>query len=105
MDGTHARAVLGVSAHASPDELRRAFRHRARCTHPDHGGDATQFHETMVAFRALLHPRSPAARAPEGVRVEHVPFDRYDSSPCAASRRTDRPSFADVLRQATATAA
>ena len=105
MDGTRARALLGVSAHATPDELRRAFRRRARSTHPDCGGDAGHFDDTVVAFRSLS--TTCVAVVPEP--VTHVPFDRYDmtsmvSDPSTA-RRATRPSFADVLARVSATAA
>jgi hypothetical protein len=97
MDGTRARALLGVSAHATPDELRRAFRRRALSTHPDRGGDAAGFDETVVAFRSLATVPCTATAAP------HVPFDRYDS----AARRTTvadrRDTFAEILQRVTAT--
>lgn len=90
MDGTRARAVLGVSEHATQNDLRRAFRARAKQTHPDAGGNAEAF---QTARRALiaLQSRAPivgnrsretaaesrfAARAPS---ADHV--DLYDCAP------------------------
>jgi DnaJ-class molecular chaperone len=95
MDGTRARALLGVSAHATPDELRRAFRRRAQSTHPDCGGDAVRFDETMVAFRSL----SSVATAAHAATVEHTPFDAYDTTKAARASRRERPSFAEILER------
>lgn len=48
-----ARNVLLVSALDEPDEVRAAFRRAQRQTHPDHGGDASDFDRVMRAGRAL----------------------------------------------------
>ena len=63
MDGPRARAVLGVAEHASPTELRRAFRERAKQTHPDLGGNRNAFMAAQRALDALLATpaSSPAA--------------------------------------------
>jgi hypothetical protein len=54
-----ARRLLGVPAGASVADVGRAFRRRARETHPDSGGDSEAFRR-LVAARLLLagvHPR------------------------------------------------
>jgi curved DNA-binding protein CbpA len=94
MDGSRARAVLGVSEHATADDVRRAFRQRCFVTHPDHGGDARAFAETLHAFRALEHAPAPTARVARARRR----FDSYDSPARPAPTRT----FADILHAATA---
>lgn len=50
--------VLGVSVSAGADEIRVAYRKRARITHPDLGGSAAEFHAVQVAFDVLSNPRS-----------------------------------------------
>ena len=54
-----ARTVLGVTADASQDEIRRAWRRLALQSHPDkHPGDAgaaARFREATDAYRALAH--------------------------------------------------
>ena len=94
MDGSRARAVLGVPEHATADDVRRAFRQRCFVTHPDHGGDAHAFAETLRAFRALEHTPPRTARTARSRRR----FDSYDSPPRPAPVRT----FADILHAATA---
>ena len=95
MDGRRARNVLGVGIDAGPDEIRRAFRARARTLHPDHGGDGYEFAELKDAFEAVrTAPRAARALTPPPVRVR---VDVYDSV-----RSAPRRDFADVLRAATA---
>jgi hypothetical protein len=97
MDGRRARIVLGVADDAGPDDIRRAFRARARVTHPDRGGDRHAFNDLVAAAHALRPvpatvPAAPALPAARG------PVDLYDSP----ARRPARRDFADVLRAATA---
>ncbi|HEX4901799.1 MAG TPA: DnaJ domain-containing protein [Acidimicrobiales bacterium] len=61
MDGSRARALLGVPAHATEEEVRRAFRRAARRAHPDAGGDASVF-RTLLAARDVLAAAAPLAR-------------------------------------------
>ena len=67
-----ARALLGVGAHASADEVRRAYRRLARRAHPDAGGDAADFHRLQQAVAVLLDPRpraAPPAASPSTSRM------------------------------------
>lgn len=48
--------VLGVAPGASAEEIRQAYRRRARATHPDLGGSPAEFHAVQVAFDALSDP-------------------------------------------------
>ncbi len=45
--------VLGLKPGASLDEIRSAYRLRARDTHPDHGGDPDDFAEVSEAYSTL----------------------------------------------------
>jgi hypothetical protein len=62
MQRDQARRLLGVAPGASPAEVDRAFRRRARAAHPDHGGDADAFRKLVVA-RSLL---TSVHRPPDG---------------------------------------
>ncbi len=61
-------ATLGLHPTADVAEIRRAWRRRARETHPDHGGDPQAFTAVHQAFRLLVPP--PRAGAPAPVVVK-----------------------------------
>ena len=46
-------AVLGVTPDATAEEIRAAYRQRARETHPDHGGDPDEFRAVQIAWELL----------------------------------------------------
>ena len=54
--------VLGVSPHASPDEVKAAYRKQALKNHPDHGGNPETFERVSSAFRYLTDPHERAKR-------------------------------------------
>jgi hypothetical protein len=54
-------AVLGVPGDASHSELRRAYRTKLRQTHPDTGGDATEFDRVQRAWEQIGTPEARAA--------------------------------------------
>lgn len=56
MDSRSAAALLGVSPQASRGELIRAFRARAKVTHPDAFGTNDAFIECRAAFDLLCSP-------------------------------------------------
>ena len=43
--------TLGITARATADDLKRAFRQRALATNPDRGGDAEAFRQVQSAFK------------------------------------------------------
>jgi hypothetical protein len=53
--------TLGVSATASQEELRRAYRRLLRQTHPDVGGSAERFHAVQAAWERIGTPQSRSA--------------------------------------------
>ena len=48
--------LLGVSRDASPDEIKKAYRRRARELHPDAGGDEERFKAVQAAYQVLSDP-------------------------------------------------
>ncbi len=51
---SHALSVLGLSNHCTTDDLRAAFRQRAKETHPDQSmGNAEDFAEVSTAYQFL----------------------------------------------------
>ena len=54
--------ILGVPVDATPDQLRKAFREKAKRFHPDHyGEDAAPFLDIQEAFSVLSNPDRRAA--------------------------------------------
>jgi molecular chaperone DnaJ len=49
-------ATLGLRPDAAPEEIKRAYRAKAREHHPDAGGDAERFKEVTHAFEVLSDP-------------------------------------------------
>lgn len=77
--------VLGVSATASQQELRRAYRRLLRQVHPDTGGDPVRFHAVQLAWERVGRPAartaydrgtSTQARSTAAPDAEHAPFAR-----------------------------
>jgi hypothetical protein len=65
VDFHEARTILGVSGDSDHDEVARAYRRRARATHPDVSADpdaAAQFDAVSTAYRVLAD--QPATEAP-----------------------------------------
>ncbi|TQO22738.1 J domain-containing protein [Paramicrobacterium agarici] len=89
--------VLGVDRTASNEELRRAYRRRARQTHPDLGGSAATFNAVQLAWERLGTPESRAAydrgasarpaSAPASDESEHV----WATSRSRSTQRDSRP--------------
>jgi curved DNA-binding protein CbpA len=48
--------TLGVETHASPDEIKKAYRAKARQSHPDLGGDKESFSRVLAAYNVLSDP-------------------------------------------------
>ena len=75
--------LLGVSPQASPTELLRAFRRRARDLHPDVRPDdpeaAARFRELTAAYQALAAAPASSMRRAAPVVVKH----RRTSTPAA----------------------
>ena len=49
-------AILGVSRDADQSEIKKAYRKKARETHPDYGGDEEAFKAVSVAYETLSDP-------------------------------------------------
>lgn len=53
-------AVLGLDRGASADEIKRAYRRKARTVHPDVGGDEDEFKAVTHAYEVLSDPQRKA---------------------------------------------
>jgi len=73
--------ILGVDSSASDDEIKRAYRRKARELHPDTGGDEDEFKELTTAYEVLKNPEARAnydqygdPRGPAGAAGGADPF-------------------------------
>nr|WP_309109434.1 J domain-containing protein [Zhihengliuella sp.] len=53
--------ILGVPRDASTTDIKAAYRRAARRTHPDHGGDPSEFRLVSLAYETLSDERARAA--------------------------------------------
>lgn len=67
-------AALGLEPSATPDEVKQAFRAKARLLHPDLGGDATQFDELRSHYNEALRVATtrPCPECGGSGRVTHT---------------------------------
>ena len=72
-------AVLGVTPDATAEDIRAAYRQRARETHPDHGGDPDEFRAVQIAWELLRDDpaasrtrRRPSVGVPDVIGVNVV---------------------------------
>ena len=77
-----AYAVLGVTKYAGDDEIRKAYRRRARETHPDVGGSATEFAEVQQAWELI------------GTEEARARYDREQLYASAAAGATTHTGYA-----------
>lgn len=53
-------AILGVDRDATEEDIKRAYRRRARESHPDTGGDESEFKRLTTAYEVLKNPQARA---------------------------------------------
>jgi curved DNA-binding protein CbpA len=53
---TNPYEILGVRRDATDDQIKAAYRRRAKTTHPDSGGDPEAFSRVQKAYELLLDP-------------------------------------------------
>lgn len=53
--------VLGIPVNADAAAVKAAYRRAARATHPDHGGDASEFRLVSLAYETLSDPAARSA--------------------------------------------
>lgn len=91
MSGPDLYAVLGVDRDATQEQLRAAFRRRARLTHPDQGGDAVAFRAVETAYQILSDPGLRAGYDDELGATDGPPVDAATAGTGPRSARPRRP--------------
>ena len=102
MDGYRAAAALLVDRDATRDELRRAFRARAKQLHPDAGphGSEADFIQLREAFDLLMATAAdPASAIPEPAAVPVAPLQRSPFDTASARPRFAAVDVTDAPRQ------
>ncbi|THG31797.1 J domain-containing protein [Naasia lichenicola] len=80
--------ILGISATASDDELRKAYRRKLRETHPDTGGAPARFHAVQLAWERI---GTPEARAAFDRGAPAAETSRQAWAPAPPPKRESRP--------------
>ena len=98
MDGSTARAVLGIGPGANRAEIEIAFRSAAKRAHPDAGGTSESFRQLCEA-RTLLKRAAPTHTLPflDAASLGHAGSWGAPRRPSRVTR-----SFAEELRIAAA---
>ena len=95
------RAVLGLPLDATRDEAQRAFRHLAKQTHPDAGGDPAAFRAVADAWAELgtllPHGRRPPAPSPHAAAYRHA-VSRVVWAEARPAPQPVRTDFASLLQ-------
>lgn len=82
-----ARALLGISIVATPDDLNAAFRAAAKVAHPDRpGGDADAFRKVLAAYRVLQGEFRVPATIPHAALATPVLSPFVEITPLVALR-------------------
>jgi curved DNA-binding protein CbpA len=67
--------TLGVPEDASPEQIKRAYRAKAREKHPDKGGTQSDFEPVVKAYETLKDPQRRALYDGAGIDVELKPIE------------------------------
>ncbi len=71
--------LLGIKRGASKEEVRKAYRHKAKVVHPDKGGSAEAFSALTMAQEVLTDPKRRAKYDATG-EIEEAKPDNFDGS-------------------------
>jgi hypothetical protein len=86
MTGRNPWVVLCVAEDAPYHEVQRAFRLRAKQTHPDGGGDAGEFTAVVQAFEAVRQTCPPR---PRRCPARPTPYDSWLGPVVSTASGTD----------------
>lgn len=78
---TDLYSTLGIPPDATPEEIKAAYKRRAKETHPDAGGDAAKFQQVTLAHRILSDDEKRARYDETGSADEDV--DTLDTAALA----------------------
>jgi len=89
---TPAHGLLGVSATATQEEIKAAYRQLRSQHHPDRGGDADTFHKIQMAYEQLMKPtRCPQCEGKGTIRVKRGAFiDKVQCPRCWPTKEGEK---------------
>jgi curved DNA-binding protein CbpA len=70
-------SILGIDEKASPEEIRKAFKNKAKKAHPDKGGSNEEMSELNKALSILINPSKRASYDKTGNENTTSNEDRY----------------------------
>jgi molecular chaperone DnaJ len=91
--------ILGVSKDATPDQIKKAYREKAKAHHPDLGGDAELFKEINEANEHLSDPEK--RKKYDSPQDYHIPNDANADAifnEFFSNRRTRNPHRENILQ-------
>ena len=96
--------VLGVERTASADDIKTAFRHRAKSLHPDQGGGADKegFRRLLEAYEALRDPQQRLRYDTESLAADRSWSSADADATATTPPASDEPVGAAQLRRALA---
>lgn len=91
---------LRVPPEASPEEIKKAYRKRARATHPDKGGKTEEFQAVNKAYQVLSDPVARKSYDETGNTEPFNIVEVFNSLIIAAAENIQDPVRQDVLKTA-----
>lgn len=98
--------TLKVTPNADADDIKRAYRQRAKETHPDSGGDSARFTEICLAYSILSDPLKKrqydesGTIDPLGNAIAQFAFDAIIAATVQLSQFGLSPAYANLTAEA-----
>lgn len=93
---------LKVPPTATPEEIKKAYRKRARATHPDKGGKTEDFQAVNKAYQVLSDPTLRKNYDETGSTEVESLQEIFDNLVIVAAERVDDPTTQNILKGASA---
>lgn len=85
--------ILGIAEDATLDEIKAAYRERARRYHPDAGGDAWAFQQVQQAYDMLLEKHRSSESSDDAPHTQGSTPSRKEDVPPLSNRNSNEPAI------------